>query len=222
VPSLVDLVAMAGLGFFGTGHCIGMCGPLVLAVPARAGGIAAQLLYHTGRIATYTIIGGIAGGVGSGLGQLGGMADIAAAQAALSVVAALVLALFAVVRIGLLPEPRWMSGPSPTRLPGYDGVSRRAAKSGGPALFLWGMMLGTLPCGLSYAAFARTLPSGGLVPGALLVLAFGLGTLPGLLFLGTAGSRFFARHRKLSDIISGAVMAGMAVALLADALGALT
>ncbi len=212
---------MIGLGLFGTGHCIGMCGPLVVAVPARSGRLPPQLLYHAGRVATYGIIGGIAGAAGRGLERLGGLAGVAAAQTLLSLGAALFLFLFALVRVGLVPEPRWMSGPSPTGLPGYDGVSRRAADRGGPALFLFGMMLGTLPCGLSYAAFARALASGGGIPGALMVLAFGAGTLPGLLLLGTV-ARFLARYRRLSDIVSGALMAGMAVSLIAEGLGILT
>jgi sulfite exporter TauE/SafE len=181
LPSILDLMAMVGLGFFGTGHCVGMCGPIVLAVPARAGRFLPQLTYHAGRVITYTVIGGLVGLVGSGFTWAGGSApaalhhasdaplgNLARAQILLSVVAALFLALFAALRIGLVREPRWMRGPSPTRLPGYDRVSKGAVQGRPMAMLLWGMMLGTLPCGLSYAAFARALPAGSAVRGGVL------------------------------------------------------
>lgn len=219
MPTTIDLIAMAGLGFFGTGHCVGMCGPIVIAIPAAGGGLSRQLLYHAGRITTYTLIGGLLGGIGGGLSRLGGMAHVATIQTGMSVLAALFLAWFALARIGLIAEPRWMSSASPIALPRYDTVSKGAVSGRRLAIFFWGMMLGTLPCGLSYAAFAKALPSGGVASGMTLALAFGIGTAPGLLLVGTVGGRLLSRHRKLSDLISGAVMASMAVVLLIDAAG---
>jgi sulfite exporter TauE/SafE len=213
---------MASLGFFGTGHCVGMCGPIILAVPARAGGVLPQLFYHAGRVTTYTVIGGLVGLLGGGLAWVGGeapLSNVAVFQTALSTLAALFLALFAAQRVGLVREPRWMSGAAPTALPGYERISAGASRGRLASMLLWGMMLGTLPCGLSWAAFARALASGSFAQGAVLSLVFGIGTLPGLLLIGTAGARLFARHRKLSDLVSSAIMAGMAVALLTDALG---
>ena len=52
--------------------------------------------------------------------------------------------------------------------------------------FILGMMMGFLPCGLSFAAFTRALPSGSPIKGAALVFAFALGTVPGLLLVAFA------------------------------------
>ena len=85
---------------------------------------------------------------------------------------------------------------------------------------LLGMLMGFLPCGLSFAAFARALPSGSAWAGGTLLLAFGLGTLPGLLALGLGASGLLRRHRKHSDLLAGLLMIYMAVSLGADALQA--
>ncbi len=68
-----DLGWAFALGLLGAGHCVGMCGPLVLAMPAAGGRLSPQLRYHLGRITTYTVIGAALGGLGAGLtGLVGG------------------------------------------------------------------------------------------------------------------------------------------------------
>jgi sulfite exporter TauE/SafE len=80
-------------------------------------------------------------------------------------------------------------------------------------MFILGLMLGLLPCGLSYGAFARAIPTGSIFNGALLVLAFAFGTIPGLLLLGTGASKIFQRYRKQSDILAGLLMLFMGIKL---------
>src|SRR4051812_38232887 len=62
--------AIAGilLGSMSSFHCVGMCGPLALALPVhhlrkmqQAGAV---LLYNLGRVVTYTILGGLFGWLG--------------------------------------------------------------------------------------------------------------------------------------------------------------
>ena len=81
-----------------------------------------------------------------------------------------------------------------------------------------GLFMGLLPCGLSFAAFARALAAGSPLSGGTLVFIFGLGTLPGLLVVGAGASGIFKRYRRYSDPLSGMLMIGMAASLLADAL----
>jgi len=81
-----------------------------------------------------------------------------------------------------------------------------------------GLLLGFLPCGLSYGAFAQALGTGSASAGALLALAFAAGTVPGLLLLGTGLSAIFRRYRRPSDIIAGLLMLLMAAMLLRRAL----
>ena len=66
---------------------------------------------------------------------------------------------------------------------------------------------------MSYAAFARALPAGGALNGALMLLAFGLGTLPGLLALRTVFSRWARRRQRVFDWLAGALVIALGVAL---------
>jgi hypothetical protein len=218
-----DLYALFLLGILGTGHCVGMCGPLVFAFPGCTGRISAHLFYHLGRIGTYTAVGGAMGAVGLGLSQLAGrsgldpLAWIARLQVGFSLLAAGFLLVFGLARLEIIREPAWMSLAAPDKIPGFGRVLRSAGgdRNAGGMLVL-GMALGFLPCGLSFAAFARALPAGGFLAGALMTLAFGLGTLPGLLLLGTGASGLARRYRRHSDILSGMVMIAMAASLGAD------
>lgn len=213
-----DLVSMGLLGLLGTGHCLGMCGPLVVAFPSRVGSFAAHLFYNLGRVCTYTLVGATLGGLGGTLAKLGGLAHL---QVGLAALAAVFLLLFGLNRIGLMKEPGVLRAANPKWIPGY-GVVQRAAGSRRPVDMLpLGLVLGLLPCGLSFAAFARALPSGGFAEGGLLVVCFGVGTLPGLLLLGTAASRLMHRYRALFEILAGVLMIAMAVDLGADVVQAL-
>jgi sulfite exporter TauE/SafE len=226
--SEVDHLTMFLLGLFGTGHCLGMCGPLIFALPGQTGRFCAHLCYHAGRIFTYTAVGGILGGVGASLASLAGgfpnghLSRVANIQVGFSILAAVFLFGFGLARLGLLPEPTWLAVASPHKFPGWRRLLKKnTPHAGGGVYFALGLMLGLLPCGLSFAAFARALAAGGFLQGAALVAAFALGTLPGLLLLGTGISRFVARYRRLTDLLSGLLMILMAVTLAADALAAI-
>lgn len=220
-----DLYALFLLGILGTGHCVGMCGPLVFAFPARSGRMSAHLFYHLGRIGTYTAVGGTMGALGLGLSQLAGrsgldpLAWIARLQVGFSLLAAAFLLVFGLSRLEIIREPAWMSFAAPEKIPGFGRILHSAG-GGRSGMLVLGMVLGFLPCGLSFAAFARALPAGGFLPGALMTLAFGLGTLPGLLLLGTGASGLARRYRRHSDILSGMVMIAMAASLAADVIQA--
>ncbi len=221
----VDGVGMVLLGLLGAGHCLGMCGPLVFAFPGRTGRLLPHLWYHLGRAGTYTLVGGVMGGIGSALSGLGGnsaLERLTAVQVGLSCTAAVFMLVFGLIRLGLLSEPHWLSALSPERIPGFGRVLGRALRANGaPAFFALGLMLGLLPCGLSYAAFTRCLAAGGIVDGALLSAAFAAGTMPGLLLLGTGLSALVRRFRRPSELLSGALMLLMALDLGYDALAAL-
>ncbi len=216
----LTLLSMFLLGILGTGHCIGMCGPLVIAFPVRVGGFGSHLFYHLGRILTYVMIGALMGGLGAGLAQIaaatGGSypAWMAGIQLGASVLAALFLLIFGLARLGVVGEPGWMDLASPSRIPGFRNVIKSPfPKKRQLEMLLLGMMMGFLPCGLSYAAFTRSLSAGGAFSGAVLVLAFGLGTLPGLLLLGTGIAGLIRRYRSQFDILAGLLMIYMAAEL---------
>ena len=212
-----DVLSMAVLGLLGMGHCLGMCGPLVIAFPGRLGTLAAQLWYHIGRIGAYTLVGAVLGVIGGAIGRLSVLAHV---QVGLGAVAAVFLLLFGLARIGLVREPALLRLANPAVLGGGNVVGRLLGSRRALSMLPLGFVMGFLPCGLSYAAFARALPSGGLFDGAVLLAAFGAGTLPGLLILGASASRIMTRYRAMSDLLAGVLMIAMAVDLGADVLQA--
>jgi sulfite exporter TauE/SafE len=226
----LDLVSLFLLGLFGTGHCIGMCGPLVFAFPGKTGRFVSHLAYHGGRLGTYTLVGLLMGGLGAGLARLFSVADstsylklLAQIQVIFSLVAGVFLMVFGLAQMGLLREPRWLAVAVPEKIPGYRKLVRSAfAHTSIPKMMLVGLVMGFLPCGLSYAAFSRALATADPVNGGLCLVAFGLGTMPGLLFVGTTASHIARRFRRQSDILSGMLMVGMGVMLLVKAGGILT
>lgn len=219
-----DYLSMLMLGLFGTGHCLGMCGPLVVALPGRYDLRRAHLIYHCGRLATYALMGALLGGIGHGVTGLFNLTPpqtlvwTGRLQLFLSVPVAIFLLYMGLPRLGLISEPRWMAVAMPEKLPGYETVMCRVLDRRGMLwLLAMGLLLGLLPCGLSYGAFARALAAGSAEQGVLLTGLFGVGTLPGMLLLGTGAATLFHRFRRQMEIVSGLIMIGMGVSLLAKA-----
>ncbi len=178
------------VGLLGSGHCVGMCGGIVSALnlgigeqPGRQPGrlFAFHLAYNSGRIASYLLVGLLAGSLGGGLLRLG--VDPAAGQ---------LLAAAFMVALGLYLANWWRGLALLERL-GYR-LWRHLQPLGErilpvhslPQAVLLGMLWGWLPCGLVYAAVAWSLTAGNARDGALLMLGFGIGTLPALLAAGNA------------------------------------
>jgi sulfite exporter TauE/SafE len=174
-------LAALSLGFLGSIHCIGMCGPLVIAMSGagkvNAGFIARQLLYNMGRVYTYVIMGGV-------FGLLGTVISIAGFQQWLSIVAGSIILLLTLLPVAMR-----------SRALGYKRATRFTAKlqqflrrlissSGLLAQFGFGVINGLLPCGLIYAALAGALAAGNIQSGMGFMLFFGLGTIPALLIVG--------------------------------------
>lgn len=175
-------------GLFGSLHCVGMCGPILLGFSRAMGeraGPAAFALYHGGRLWTYGLLGFLAGWAGLGLRH--GAAGLGPGwQRGLGVVAGVVLIAAGVVT--------WIGTPSAIPA-GCGGALERAralvgglVREGSPwARLLLGVVMGFLPCGLVWAMLpmAATLPSP-LHAGAGMVV-FGFGTLPALSAVLMAG-----------------------------------
>src|SRR5690606_19552247 len=85
-----------------------------------------------------------------------------------------------------------------------------------PGAFAAGAAWGWVPCGMVYGVLAAALVSGSTADGALLMLAFGAGTLPNLLALGMAAnraSRWFAQHH--ARLVAGLLIIAFGIAGLA-------
>jgi len=226
--NLSSYMALFLLGLSGTGHCIGMCGPLVIAFPGRTNRTSAHLCYHAGRIVTYIAIGILMGSIGLAMTHIASitgidhLATIARIQLVFSLLAGAFLLIFGLGQLGILGQPEWLMVSSPEKIPGYRHVIHSARKKDDPIVMVTtGLFMGFLPCGLSFAAFAKALAASHPIEGGLFLLAFGLGTLPGLLLIGTGASVLSRRYRQHFDIGSGMLMIWMATTLLVDGITAI-
>jgi len=189
------LLASFMIGFFGSMHCIGMCGGLVTTLGmARPTvwwtGLAA---YQAGRVSTYVLLGLLTGLAGAVLTKI---AWIDSAQNVLAVLAGMMMVTFGVHLAG------WMADPFQrmlTRLSLLSGLSKwiqAAAVSRQPvSWYIVGLFNGLLPCGLVYAALAMALSSGETPQAGLIMLAFGLGTVPAMMFVPLLMRRLAPRMR---------------------------
>jgi sulfite exporter TauE/SafE len=206
-------------GFVGSlGHCLGMCGPLVLMVglqlPAR--GLAAapyHLLYHLARVAVYALLGAIVGAVGSLLGLGSGLNRLAGA---ISLILGLVVVLLGLGYLGWLPLGWLPLGRLDASGAWVSRAMGRALKRGGfLGVVLLGAINGLLPCGLVYSALLLAATTAGALPAALGMALFGLGTLPALVVVGLGAGTLSARFRQVLTRVAGVVIvvAGLQLAL---------
>ena len=193
MPTELTFAAAVVVGLLGSSHCIGMCGGIVaalnLGVDTRIGArpralFVYQLAYNLGRIGSYICVGLVAGTLGATLVQLG-----------LSPLVGRLLAAAFMIALGLYLA-NWWRGLS--HLERAGAMLWRRVQPLGQKLFpirnplqalLLGGLWGWLPCGLVYTAVAWSLTSGGAAEGALLMLGFGLGTLPSMLLAGNLFGR---------------------------------
>lgn len=161
-------------GLISSLHCVGMCGPLVAAMPVgrlpHGQRWLAVGLYHTGRIATYGTLGALAGSMSFGLHLLGW-------QRPLAVTSGILLLLNFIWRRALPAHFRWSwLNEQTTRLFRHTLYQPNWAGFAG-----MGVLNGLLPCGFTYLALVGTLATNTPLAGASYMLLFGLGTLPALL-----------------------------------------
>ena len=209
-------IALATGFLGGFGHCVAMCGPLVGAlgiaappgIPARRA-LVPQLAYHAGRITTYGMVGAAMGLAGSFVNLAGRMAGL---QDAVAVLAG---ALMVAMGLGAATSARWVRD-AEGRLAGrvLAAVRRIAGHEAPMRAYPLGLVLGLLPCGLSYSAFAAAAATGSPARGLVLALAFGAGTLPAMLLAGAVVAALSARARGALRGVGGALVALLGVLFL--------
>jgi sulfite exporter TauE/SafE len=193
MQSLVAAAFAAGL--LGGVHCAGMCGGIVasLSLGVRGPVFTRQLEFNAGRIASYAAAGAVVGLAGNVL-RAGG--DVLLAQVALFALANVLVVLLglyvagwgrALLRLESAGRILWRHvEPLARRLVPIDTAGKALAA---------GAAWGWVPCGLVYSMTALALASGSAAGGAAVMVAFGLGTLPTLLFAGFAAQRLQVLRR---------------------------
>lgn len=203
------------LGAAGSAHCVGMCGPIALAVPnlghSRVERTLSMLLLNGGRLFTYALLGLVFGAFGQGLHLVGLQQSVSMIAGVLLIVAALVPS-----ALGRIP----ISGRLALALSRARGILARHLRRTSPeAIWFSGMLNGLLPCGLVYTAAVGAATVGNAVEGAWLMALFGAGTLPALTAVGLGGSLMRGPWRERFRKAAPIAMAALGVLLLVRSAG---
>jgi uncharacterized protein len=168
-----SIIAVFFIGLLGGVHCLGMCGSLVGILtgqlPQNGPRWPFHLAYNSGRVASYTLAGALVGAVGQA-GML--LRDVLPIQHLLFALSSLMLIALGLYLAGLWGLVRRIEGVGRVLWQRIQPLTRGLFPVNTPLrALLLGMMWGWLPCGLVYS-------------GAMIMLAFGLGTLPNLMAIG--------------------------------------
>lgn len=210
------LLAAFVAGLMGGAHCAAMCGGIVGAVcrpraDDNAGGQWRHALaYNGGRIFSYSVAGALAGALGQGgLALRGGPL----AQQMLMFIAGATLLLMALYVAGVTPVARGLEAAGSVVWRRIQPYSRwfLPADSVPRALGL-GAVWGWLPCGMVYAVLLTAMATADARQGALVMLAFGLGTLPNILAIAMLFGQFgkFAALRPVR-LAAGMIIGGLGI-----------
>ena len=223
---MFDLLAFFSIGFVGSLHCLGMCGPLVLAYSlhinesANAGGMGASAFksglwhhsaFHLGRILTYAMLGALAA-------LLFDLADLGrfftGLRGSMTLLGGVLMVLLGLALLQVLPLPSFL-----TSLPaGSDTfpartIPRLLHSRGVGSKMLLGLATGFLPCGLSWAMIAKAATTQNSAAGFLTMAAFGLGTVPALFLTGFSASVISLRVRILGEKLAALSVIAMGIIL---------
>ncbi|MBB6638406.1 sulfite exporter TauE/SafE family protein [Cohnella thailandensis] len=186
-----DAIVAVLAGLTGAPHCIVMCGGIgaSIAMEARRSAAVSLAFYHVGRILTYAITGALMGAAGSFLNLAGRFVGL---QGAASILGGVFILLWA-----------WRKFTLPLhaiRFPGHERLKRLSGSSGSSweyvSIFLTGLLLGLLPCGLTYAMQMNAAATGNVADGFLIMLVFGLTTFPMLFAFALSAKGISKKWRK--------------------------
>ncbi|HEY1040957.1 MAG TPA: sulfite exporter TauE/SafE family protein [Bacteroidia bacterium] len=199
------------LGFLGSFHCVGMCGPIALALPVHNLSLTKKvfsvLTYNLGRILTYSTFGILFGIIGQSFDFFGWQQSIS-------------IFLGSVILIGLF-IPKTLTGKSKIAAYIYSGLNKLKARIGDQfrrngirSFFSIGLLNGLLPCGLVYIAVAGAVATGDIVKGAVFMAVFGLGTIPFMLIITFTSHLITIKSRNMIRKVIPVMVGVMAVLLI--------
>lgn len=161
------------LGFLGSLHCVGMCGPIAVAAFGKSGRrqILPRLSYNMGRTVTYVLM-------GLSMGLIGQVVKLSGYQQIVSIITGAVILL---LTIGYFSGITYrFTGLSQLLARIKRGLGKLMTKQESGDRFVMGIVNGFLPCGLVYMALAGALVTESLTDSILFMLFFGLGTIPAM------------------------------------------
>ena len=204
------IITGGALGLVSSFHCVGMCGPLALSLPihhfSNTRQHAAIVLYHVGRLLTYSTLGLILGIAGRQL-YLAGWQQVFSIVLG-TVILFLTLQYFFLKKLG---EPRWMTSFHQKVIGWMSGFLQSSQLI---AFLGLGAANGLLPCGMVYLAVAGALGTSQIWESVLFMFSFGLATFPAMMALNLAGLRMNMQARRQIKRSMPFVVALVAVALI--------
>ncbi len=182
--NLASIILIAFLGSFG--HCVGMCGGIVLAYTStkvddswnKTTQSISHLLYAFGRITTYTILGAIFGFVGS-------VVTFSSMANGLLLLGTGILMIL--VGLSLVGKLKFLTNieHSISQMPWYKKIFKKLLSSNSFFSFYFlGLLNGLLPCGFVYVFAITAASTASVFWGAIVMLIFGLSTIPAMFSLG--------------------------------------
>jgi sulfite exporter TauE/SafE len=191
------------VGFLGSFHCAGMCGPIALSLPinneSKTAAVFGKLIYNSGRILTYSLLGLLVGLAGHRIAMAG-------FQKSLSIGSGILIIGVAILSI-TSPRLMLLNGAVSKYSQKIKSLFRNLfGKKTKTTLFLIGSVNGLLPCGFVYLSLAAAIAAGNYIHSMFYMMLFGLGTLPMMFSLSYAGNLFGLRFnrffRKLNPYVA--------------------
>jgi sulfite exporter TauE/SafE len=206
----------------GFGHCIGMCGPIVVSLSLSLKGknrFIPHLLYNLGRVITYTVLGGVMGAAGSFTLVA---AHIAGIQKGAMIAAGIMIIVMGLAMNGWVPLGRVFGeyyNPNGIVTKGFGRLSR--VKSTVTYLPI-GLLLGLLPCGPVYTALVASAgigmktaePLEGIIKGMIVMMCFGIGTVPALFLVAKLVDTPWLKKREIIYRIGAILMIAVGIYFL--------
>lgn len=201
-------IAAISLGFLSGFHCIGMCGPIALALPIGQRShfmkVISILTYNLGRVITYSILGIVFGLLGESLIFFG-------FQQKLSIGLGVVILLVTLFPYFKKKLPS-LSFPFISKL--KSRIISQFEKSDLRSLFIIGSLNGLLPCGMVYIAIAGAVTSGTIINSISFMALFGLATIPFMFAVTYIGQLISLSTRNLIRKAQPFIIAVTAVLLI--------
>ena len=194
--------------------CLAIVGGLVLSLSAKISQDSVSdtktfLLFHSGRLVSFAVLGGVLGAIGSAIGINFTFTAI------LGIVASLVMLLLGLNLVGVFKKNKVTM--SSGIFDFFRGIEHKTF-----APLLLGFATFFLPCGFTQAMQVSALSSGSFIAGSLIMFAFALGTLPMLAFLSFGSASFaHSKHAPLFFKSAGVVVIGLGLFALLSGLAAL-
>ncbi len=225
---MFELLAPFLIGFIGSVHCVGMCGPLVLAyslhikrkgaeapstvAPHWEKGLSHHIAFHSGRILSSGLLGILSAALLQKIGSFEFQGNL---RGGATLFGGVLMIFFGLVLLKIVPLPGFFTSLST----GSTSFWRRLV----PPLFqsqhlgsklILGLSAGFLPCGLSWAMIVKSATTANIGKGFLTMISFGLGTVPALFLIGFSASFLSLRVRFLGERVAALAVIVMGLILV--------